>query len=654
MLTAPSFLAAQLVHWRGSQGDPRISVVCQASYRIEPEQVRRLEQARPFDGIQAPFKMATDLVVVGDAPSGEELARLELGEIDKRLGLIDGQVLGPLAADHPDRRRWLGRHAASWRDEELAERSFPADADWRYWNLAPADQQLGRPLRDDERFVLRMSGQAPITTQLSGERAVAYVAPRDKIGREEAIEMRADTLWLDLDRGICTVHWRGQLAEGSDGVVYVALVRGPTDFAAVRRLARDDRSTIEELPTEELLAIDRSEALPFTKTASGEVSPGPTRLTAPDNMRVETGTLGPAEVAAVMRNLEQQESAPWIATPASSPPSKPAAPAPAWSPPPMAPPPKPAPTAPPKPAAVLSPAIFAAAAVAQTPAQAPSVAPTVSAAEPTKSKAPVKPGEHPQLLWFDPTSLPRVRAYFEELVDDLDFVAPDPKRDLPPGDPEAAKDHHHCLGILARGDAGGARSLYEAFGEASNEEGFVPPIALVEGELRPSFDEVASLERRVALLAPLAIGDAKLRAELDEVQKLLDSPLSLRIRGTADRISRELETQFARQHRAAVAGLPSKVEALLLEDRAFTRRPVFGAPHVRATLSCSDDETPVVVYLPVAVADQLPLYPSLRCRLLAEVHPQQDAGETHPLALSLVALGRLLRADAIRPAGRRA
>ena len=239
----------------------------------------------------------------------------------------------------------------------------------------------------------------------------------------------------------------------------------------------------------------------------------------------------------------------------------------------------------------------------------------------------------------------RVRAHFEELADELEFVEPDPKRDLLVDDPAAAKDHHHGLGILSRAEPGGARGLKEAFAEAGREGAFVPPIVLIEGELRPSFDELKELEVLVALLTPLCRGDDKLRTELDEVNKLFDNPIGLRVGDTAQRIGRELKTLFSSKHRAAVEALDGKVERLLLEDRAFATRPVFGDAHVRASLACRDDDAPVVVYLPEEAAKDLPLFPSFPCRLLGEVHPQQDGLESQPLALLAVALGRLIRPE---------
>lgn len=673
-LILPSRLLGELVPWRGSAGEERLTVVCRASYRLEPGSVTSLEHASGPGGAQAPFKSATDVLVVGQGGGGEP-GRLEVGKIDKRLIAVDGALsgTGPLDADSTERRRWLGGHA-DWREAHLAERGFPGDADWRYWNVAPADQQLARPLAADERIVVAGPGKAPLTTRLSGERALGYVAPRAQAPAAEAdpIDMLADTLYIDLDRGVCTVSWRGQVDPSAGGVVFVALAHGDEDFDSIRRRARARSVPVSARTAERAVARQGSVALPFTAQSTGDKAP-PAPVTTGEGARVETGTLGPAELRAAMGNLtpEQRDVAPWLAPPQrasptgagtkeekrgsawnslapdlpqrpSGPPPRPSAPPPR----PSAPPPplgvSPAPALTPPPRAVLSPATFAAASVAHSsPPREEPVAPT-----PSREATPAATGkrsEHTQLIWYEPGSVERVRAYFSDLIDELDFVEPDPKRDLASDDPAEAKAHHHCLGVLSRGRPGGARSLHEAFDDASADGAFVAPIVLLEGDLRPCFDAVAEVERLVALLEPLALGDDKLQGELEQVGKLLDSSYSLRVGGTAERVSRQLEQLFTPKHRAAVEGIGDKVQRLLLEDRAFARRKVFGASQLRATLTCSDTDDPVVAYLPEEIGEQLPLFASFRSRVLAEVHPRQDAAERHPLALSVVAVGRLVR-----------
>ena len=99
------------------------------------------------------------------------------------------------------------------------------DADGEFFQAAPPDQQIDA-LRDDERILLEYlhPDHPSLTTKLSGVHPRAFVEmpgapPRDLV-------MTADTLWIDTDRALCTMTWRGQVAvEGPDqpGRVLVAV-----------------------------------------------------------------------------------------------------------------------------------------------------------------------------------------------------------------------------------------------------------------------------------------------------------------------------------------------------------------------------------------------------------------------------------------------
>ncbi len=120
---------------------------------------------------------------------------------------------GPIAPSWPTRRERLGRHAGVWppaRVQAWAERPLPADIDSSYFNAAPRDQQL-ESLRDNERIILENlhPEHARLTTSLPG------IRPRGVVERNgaqaEEVQLSADTLWIDTDRSLCAVIWRGQV-----------------------------------------------------------------------------------------------------------------------------------------------------------------------------------------------------------------------------------------------------------------------------------------------------------------------------------------------------------------------------------------------------------------------------------------------------------
>jgi hypothetical protein len=149
---------------------------------------------------------------------------------------------GPLAPSWPERRDRLGRHAGAFRPGAWLEQALPDDLDPSYFNAAPRDQQI-EALRPNERLVLEnLHPEHPrLVTSLSGVRPVAFVERRGAPAQE--LTMTADTLWIDTDRSICTVTWRGQVSlehPGQPGRVLVATAEAGQrlGWAEVERLAR--------------------------------------------------------------------------------------------------------------------------------------------------------------------------------------------------------------------------------------------------------------------------------------------------------------------------------------------------------------------------------------------------------------------------------
>ncbi len=157
-------------------------------------------------------------------------------------GLLEPIGLGPIAPSWPLRRAQLGRHAATWDKSAWNTQPMPEDIELGYFNAAPRDQQV-EAIRDNERIVLDNlhPEHAHLVTRLPGVHPRAFF---ERQGRApEDVVMRGDTLWIDTDRGICTLTWRGQIALDSPlevGRVLVALEDGRQrlGFADVERLAQ--------------------------------------------------------------------------------------------------------------------------------------------------------------------------------------------------------------------------------------------------------------------------------------------------------------------------------------------------------------------------------------------------------------------------------
>jgi hypothetical protein len=287
------------------------------------------------------------------------------------------------------------------------------------------------------------------------------------------------------------------------------------------------------------------------------------------------------------------------------------------------------------------------------------IAPVVAAAPapapiaPAPQSAPIAARSIPaeeiiDLLWFDPEAVPRVRARWPSIIDLLEFEPLDPRHDLPVDDPAGSRDRHHVFGVLTRAEPidarGVAREMLEAIGERGR---FTPPLVVVGGELRFPFDEIETLKTAAAAAKPLAKDDKKLTELLEMVNELLDTPLLTGSPSAVESLLRDLTSAVQQTRRALpVKYLDAHVERVLLEKRRYQRRTVFGGPCIRALLGQGSGALPV--YLPDALAERLPLMTQLKVRMVAEVCPSQDQYESHPHALRVVALGRVMAWEGLR------
>ncbi len=119
---------------------------------------------------------------------------------------------GPLAPRWSERVEKLYRHAAGWEPGRWNERPVPDDIDAGYFNAAPGDQQVAE-IRSGERVVLENlhADHARLVTNLSQVEPRAVV---ERAGGSAEVRLRCDTLWIDTDRGRCSLVWRGQVLLG--------------------------------------------------------------------------------------------------------------------------------------------------------------------------------------------------------------------------------------------------------------------------------------------------------------------------------------------------------------------------------------------------------------------------------------------------------
>ena len=127
---------------------------------------------------------------------------------------------GPIPAGWPERSALL-RDVGAF-DGVVDGHELPARLRWEFFNVAPRDQRLEQIHADERIHLEHLHPEHPVLdTQLPGLSPRVFVQQGDEAHR---IPMRGDTLWIDTNRLVMTLTWRGQmpLDEGASAKVYVA------------------------------------------------------------------------------------------------------------------------------------------------------------------------------------------------------------------------------------------------------------------------------------------------------------------------------------------------------------------------------------------------------------------------------------------------
>ncbi|MET3478304.1 DUF2169 family type VI secretion system accessory protein [Variovorax atrisoli] len=132
-------------------------------------------------------------------------------EIDRPVAAPDGtfppMAFGPLGRGWAERLPHAGTYDQSWIDHTFP--FLPADFNEAYYQAAPADQQIGFPLGDEEVVLMNLRPEGQTRFRLPC-REVPVTFFRRKGGREE-IDATLDTIAIDADQGFVTLAWRATL-----------------------------------------------------------------------------------------------------------------------------------------------------------------------------------------------------------------------------------------------------------------------------------------------------------------------------------------------------------------------------------------------------------------------------------------------------------
>jgi hypothetical protein len=549
--------------------------------------------------------------------------------VSKRSDVFAPLCFAPIAPSWPARAQRLGRLAGTFPSEGWESRPLAEDFDYDYFQAAPSDQQVTE-IRANERIVIENlhPDHALLVTRLPGLRPRA-VAERAE-GEREEVELEGDTLWIDTDRGLCTVVWRGRIGlryAQEPGRITVSMESDPGKVEAqgtashARKLAV---MTIDALPG---AGASARAVMPFAGRSVGAEMEG---VSSPAP-RVNDGALpfnraAMRATAVLPPNMAIGTMIPSILTKNEG--EIPLFPA------------------PPLPLPVMHSAKAVLAGARGASDAAALGAPSETSVEPAAPIAPAstRPSEYVDLLWFDEEAPRRIRAQraWRELlrapVTPGEWItaneAYEPKQKV-----EERRDVVRAMTRIAPADAEG---VAQAMAEAIDEEGvFHRPLVVVSGDFHIFFDALETLKATIAVVSPLVGIDKKLKDIVDTAMEVAKSEWR-RPNSAIEGMTARLREAFCPGKGVATAEyIDATVERMLLEQRRYQKRTILGAHRLRGAIT-RGAAAAMPVYVPEHLENNLPMFQRFKATLLAEAHGQQDQYESHPLALVVLALGRVL------------
>lgn len=649
---------------------------------------------------------------------------------------------GPIASTWPGRVEKLGSCAALWSDATWRQTPIPEGFDAAYFNIAPPDQQLDELPDDVTIFLENLHPRHPkLETRLMGPSPEVYVELNDKEPKE--VRMRCDTLWIDTDRAVCTLTWRGtiELAQADEAKTAVITILDSTPSASslrttdvvrvsahhrhvqeagntsIKATTVDDNQAkaspvVAKSPSHDRVAptaflaspgiasmsdqVERHVAISPTPARRPEVvptvvlpeAPSPPVAGAPASAsRGQEATASKENDLKRVPRPEVAQTAVLLSAPASpavpfvrpAPPPDLHAPTSAAVPAPVPHPPSAAPAMSGLQGGEVSPIvgkpllpsnvplgsnarmgslgdISSEAAGAQPYVEPRGSTPVVEAIRPLTPKraARPRPRTSTELLWFDPAYVARMREHpdwqvvlAERELRDLDrkiersMSGAAPSFDEP--EPQEKVDRRDVFEILVRGEPISPARVKDAFDGAVDGDGmFEPPLVLIAGNLKFSFDEIECLKAAVAAVTPLLpAADKRLKEAVDAGTELLRSPWLTSARTLAERALTRIRKAFADTRRELpVDYVDELVERAVLQGRHYQRRSVLGQVWLRGFLHAGGTlQEVLLLYLPETLARELPMLTEVSVRVIAEVRGKQDKFEIQGLALRAVGVG---------------
>jgi hypothetical protein len=391
--------------------------------------------------------------------------------------------------------------------------------------------------------------------------------------------LRCDTIWVDTDRALCTMTWRGQLR-----------LEDPDKVARCLVAISETGETISWLQVDRLR---NRQGFP------------PIRLRGPDSLgsAIGIGVDAARKPPSAGRRLEVKVAGGVRQQPAVPPDAE----------------------------------TLATAEVLSVPAE------SKDWLRPEAKPAPLNDRGDPikKLIWFDPTCVRRLRAH--PLWTDLEVAGlfVDDGGDAAKQRGSMA-ERQTVFTVIDSGTPASAEDIEANVAAAMSRGGELdPPLIMTAGQLMLAFDELAVLRATITAVLPFLADDEHLGSHVADARELLGTSWLQSADGTAEELTLRIRDAFNATARPLPPDyLHAQTRRIVVSERRYQRRFLFGRCWIRATFTPTGARVGIPTYLPDRLCDELPMFQRFDARILAEVDLREDQYESHPLAMRVLALAR--------------
>ena len=244
---APDGVAASLVR-TGIQLGPLIKLLDVYGDRVLDQRTRSIGKAVPFQCMPIDWGHAYGGVGFADNPLGKSVLATDAPTdtvpvhniLNPRLGRDGARVpvsYGPVDQTWPSRARLAGTYDDAWLRQDFP--GFARDIDWRFFNIASADQWFSEPLRGDETCAFKNlhPEQKLLKGRLPGMAPRLFLVRKTDTDSFEEVPLSLTTVWFFPHRERMALVHNGRARIAEDDASDIARVVVGADLLGASRPA---------------------------------------------------------------------------------------------------------------------------------------------------------------------------------------------------------------------------------------------------------------------------------------------------------------------------------------------------------------------------------------------------------------------------------